>query len=336
MYLSFVKNPFKMVRYPKMFRHFYFINFHKFSMSKLTKRNTYLERAKNSKKAVQRIFICNNEFNEMIKGKILSEEPFFCCRYGNSEVTACFFSELKNKGIIPQITNDLLQTAKTGPGVFPKSETVYLEFAQKYIESFRSADFNSYWGTVLMEEYLIDNHMSKSCVQYAMRALEPFQYEEPWTWALEGKKVLVIHPFADLIEQQYQKRNVLFDKKILPDMELITLKAIQSSGETVPEGYADWCEAFSYLEEKCQNIDFDVALLGCGSYAVPLASSIKRMGKKSIVLGGMMQLMFGIKGARWEESRPDIVAMYNEHWVRATGGYVVKDAKNMVDGPAYW
>lgn len=79
-----------------------------------------------------------------------------------------------------------------------------------------------------------------------------------------------------------------------------------------------------------------MALLACGSYAVPLASKLKNAGKQAIIPGGMMQLMFGIKGARWEASRPDIVAMYNDAWVRAGEGYRVKNADRMVDGAAYW
>lgn len=62
---------------------------------------------------------------------------------------------------------------------------------------------------------------------------------------------------------------------------------------------------------------------------------MKQAGKKAIVLGGMMQLMFGIKGAGWEQSRPDIIALYNDSRGRATE-YKVKDADKMVDGPAYW
>lgn len=55
-----------------------------------------------------------------------------------------------------------------------------------------------------------------------------------------------------------------------------------------------------------------------------------------IVLGGMLQLMFGVKGTRWEKTRPDIVAMYNEAWVRPNEKDKVLDADKMVDGAAYW
>ena len=147
----------------------------------------------------------------------------------------------------------------------------------------------------------------------------------------------MIHPFAELIESQYKKRDALFpNKEILPECDLKTVKAIQSSGETIPREFQNWNDALDALYDQCMKQSFKVALLSCGSYAVPLASRLKKSGKQAIVLGGMMQLMFGIKGKRWEASRPDIVEMYNDSWVRAGEADRVKDADKMVDGAAYW
>lgn len=337
MYFNTVPGGYRMLRHPNMLVQFYFRNLVKFSLSKYMKRNVYLERAKKSGKAVGRTFLSNEQFNTEIQQKIASGEPFFCCRYGNSEFTACFYALLRKKGILDCINEKLLKTAKSGPGIFPESEETYLQFADSYMEALAEADMNAYWGSVLMEEYLIDRIMKKKCTQYAMRALEPFQYADPWTQALKGMKVLVVHPFKELIQQQYARRKEIFpEKEILPDFDLKVVKAIQSSGETMPEDYRNWSEALDALYSQCMKEDFQVALLSCGSYAVPLAARLKAAGKQAIVVGGMLQLMFGIKGARWEASRPDIVAMYNDAWVRAGGNYRVKNADKMVDGAAYW
>ena len=54
----------------------------------------------------------------------------------------------------------------------------------------------------------------------------------------------------------------------------------------------------------CQDIkklDFDIALLGCGAYGLPLCNFIKSDLKKSaIYIGGGLQLLFGVIGRRWE------------------------------------
>lgn len=337
MYFNTIPKGYRMLRYPKIMADFYVTNFIKFSLDKITKRNIWLDHAKKTGASVARPFIPNEEFNEVIKKKLDSNEPFFCCRYGNSELTACFYALLRKRGILDNINSKLLKTAKSGPGVFPEKEDVYLKFADTYVEALGNADMNAYWGNVLMEEFMIRSYIKKDCTQYAMRALEPFQYDNPWTNSILGRSVLVIHPFAELIESQYKKRDTLFPgKRILPDCDLKTVKAIQSSGETVPQEFQNWNDALDALYEQCMKQDFQVALLGCGSYAVPLASRLKNSGKQVIILGGMMQLMFGIKGQRWETSSPDIVTLYNDSWVRAGEADRVKDADKMVDGAAYW
>jgi hypothetical protein len=48
--------------------------------------------------------------------------------------------------------------------------------------------------------------------------------------------VLVIHPFADSIEAQYRRRELLFDNPgVLPDFHLKTVRAVQSlAGNKAP------------------------------------------------------------------------------------------------------
>ena len=63
--------------------------------------------------------------------------------------------------------------------------------------------------------------------------------------------------------------------------------------------------------------DFDVALIGCGAYGFPLAAKIKRAGKIALHLGGFTQLLFGIKGARWENAQDYYRKLLdNPAWVR--------------------
>ncbi|MFA7636511.1 MAG: hypothetical protein WCX81_01965 [Monoglobales bacterium] len=335
MYISMIKNPLKMIKHPKLFWEFYIYNFAKIARLKITKKNRLFKK-KQPARALHRDFLRNDEYNNYLKERISDDKPFFSCRYGNSELVACFISELYTKKIIDRISPAALKKAKSGPGVFPATEETYLSFADHYTQALKEADSSAYWEDVLMEEYLINQYIPKEAVLYKMRALEPFSFENPWTMALRGKRVLVVHPFSDLIISQYQKRDKLFSNPhILPEFNLEVVQAVQSSGDTVPDNFENWTQALDGLWEECKCKEYDVALLACGSYAVPLAARMKKQGKKAIVLGGMLQLIFGIKGARWEESRPDIVDLYNEQWVRATQ-YKVKDADKMVDGPAYW
>jgi len=163
--------------------------------------------------------------------------------------------------------------------------------------------------------------------------------------ALQNKKVLVIHPFNESIECQYKKRNKLFkNQKTLPDFELITYKSIQSiaGNETT---YKNWFDALKSMENEIEKINFDICILGCGAYGLPLAAFIKRLGKKSIHLGGGVQLLFGIKGSRWENNykwkylpetiNTNYTMLYNDYWTRPLLNETPKNAFKMENG-AYW
>ena len=58
-----------------------------------------------------------------------------------------------------------------------------------------------------------------------------------------------------------------------------------------------------------------IALIGCGAYGLPLAAHVKRINKQAIHMGGALQILFGIKGKRWD-NHPTIGNLYNEYWVR--------------------
>jgi hypothetical protein len=165
--------------------------------------------------------------------------------------------------------------------------------------------------------------------------LEPFFATNPWTLALEGKKVLVVHPFAETIISQYSKRELLFDNNLLPLFELKTIKAVQSvAGEKT--NFKDWFEALESMKNKIDSTDYDICIIGCGAYGFPLAAHVKRSGKKAVHLAGVTQLLFGIKGKRWEEF---IVwpyeNLFNEHWVRPKENDKPKSA-DIVEGACYW
>jgi hypothetical protein len=165
--------------------------------------------------------------------------------------------------------------------------------------------------------------------------LEPFFCERPWTHALAGLKVLVVHPFEETIRSQYAKRSLIFPDGLLPDFELQTIRAVQSLlGEPTP--FRDWFDALNHMKKEIDRRDFDVCLIGCGAYGLPLAAHVKRMGRKAIHLAGATQLLFGIIGARWEDY---IVYPYmnlmNEHWVRPAAHERPKNASAM-ENACYW
>lgn len=165
--------------------------------------------------------------------------------------------------------------------------------------------------------------------------LEPFFAEKPWTHALAGKNVLVVHPFEQSIISQYSRRTDIFPNGMLPQFTLKTVKAVQTIAGERSE-FCDWFAALDYMKAEMDAIDYDICIIGAGAYGFPLAAHAKRMGKKAVHLGGVTQMLFGIKGRRWDES--DIWPyrqLYNEHWVRPATAELPKHAVK-VEGACYW
>ena len=91
--------------------------------------------------------------------------------------------------------------------------------------------------------------------------------------------------------------------------------------------------------------DYDICLIGCGAYGFHLAAHAKRAGKKAVHLGGVLQMLFGIKGNRWEDPNygvPELgiprgwyLQLFNEYWVKPGEALRSKNA-DKVEGACYW
>ena len=96
----------------------------------------------------------------------------------------------------------------------------------------------------------------------------------------------------------------------------------------------DWFGRLDRMKQEISELDFDIALIAAGPYGFPLAAEIKRTGRKAVVVGGVLQLFFGIRGARWDNS-PKHRNLYNEYWIRPGDECKPKDFYR-VEGGCYW
>ena len=164
---------------------------------------------------------------------------------------------------------------------------------------------------------------------------------KPWTLALEEKNVLVVHPFTETIQTQYTQRKLVHkDPRILPKFSLITIKAVQSITGQKPDNYDTWFDALQYMQDEIDKTNYDVCIIGCGAYGFLLAAHCKRMGKKAIHLGGATQLLFGIKGKRWEDpcygfNGTSYTSYFTPYWVRPSSKEKPLQS-NTIEKGCYW
>lgn len=274
-----------------------------------------------------------NYTQNYIANCISGHKPTMISRFG------CFESKCLGEGYgisygkMQNFKSSTLHTIHNNAGVFPYGEEGAKRFFEITSPTINNIDFLGVWTTE-MHDYLVDQKCSEAMQIADLDCLEPFRFDDPWTKALKGKKVVVVHPFKETIESQYAKRELLFDNpKMLPQFDLRVVRAVQTIAGETDARFSDWGEALNYMFEECMKEDFDVAIIGCGAYGMPLASMLKDQGKVAIHLGGATQIIFGIKGGRWDNS--PISKLYNEHWVRPLSTETPQHAVS-VEKACYW
>lgn len=272
------------------------------------------------------------EGNDYIRDGILSKKPFMAGRFGSAELSAFVGLLAVKLGLRKELKKTKLEPLCKNAGFFPDTQEAVMRFCDLMAGLTSQVDLLAVWS-LIMEDYIISTYapQTRICRFYSM---EPYYHKDPWSRALENKKVLVIHPFEKTILHQYEKRKSLFDNKnVLPEFELKTIKAVQTIAGEKSE-FSDWFEALDYMYDKAAAIDFDVAIIGCGAYGFPLAAKIKKMGRQAVHMAGATQLLFGIKGARWDTD-PFVSKLYNDHWVRPDRSETPPNA-GLVEGGCYW
>ena len=144
---------------------------------------------------------------------------------------------------------------------------------------------------------------------------------------------------ADAIRAQYQKRGELFTNapgggNTLPELASLTvIPAVQGlAGQKT--GYDTWFDALAAMEKQMDACDYEVAIIGAGAYGLPLAAHARDTGHVAIQMSGATQLLFGIKGRRWD-THPQISKLYNPAWVRPAPAEQPAN-KQAVEGGSYW
>jgi hypothetical protein len=199
-------------------------------------------------------------------------------------------------------------------GVYPEDDAALSRFCQSYSRTLGELDLLAVWFH-RGERQLVTNFAAQATL-VSLTALEPFYHQRPWSQHLSGKRVLVVSPFSETIKSQYVRREQVWRSRpeVLPTFELDTLRC-PLSAMLVKPAFPDWFTALEAMQQEMSRRSFDVLLVGAGAWSLALAAYAKREGKWAIHLGGPLQLLFGIRGGRWD-NHPFLQTVYNEAWVR--------------------
>lgn len=206
------------------------------------------------------------------------------------------------------------------------------EFLELYLGAMFETDVLGSWSP---GETLFGDFFPRVGID-TIRALEPFRHATPWSRSLQDKRVLVVHPFSRSIQSQYANSRVkLFeDRNVLPKFNLVTLTPFMENIRE-PDFGLDLIEQFKILRGEMESIASDVVVIGAGPLGFLLAAEAKRMGRVAVHLGGATQLLFGIRGKRWDEVEE--FGFQNEFWVLPSVDETPSEPpRALFDRGAYW
>jgi hypothetical protein len=270
-----------------------------------------------------------DEVGLCIEAALVQGVPFCAARMGHVE--ARLLGEWMFRG--GRWSRASCLEAHANAGVFPTSDAGFSAFARIYHQALQHVDLLGFWQSDHQAALVSQlNPIPSLC---RLSALEPFRQTQPWSFALQGRSVLVVHPFAASIQAQYERvgSKLFADPRILPLFELQVYRPPLTHAP-ITDGFQMWTDALYHLQDRVLSMSFDIALLGCGAYGLPLAAAIRQEGRQVIHLGGALQLLFGIRGRRWE-SDPQIQKLTSADWIRPSGDETPSMAYGIEEG-CYW
>ena len=268
--------------------------------------------------------------SDLIASAILDRKPLMIARFGSVEIKGVLYPRL------PEVLKRVMRrrvfhALRNNAGFFPVSERSVSMFSELMFQDMPLVDILGSWR---FEERFLGKSIA-GAKRVKLKYLEPYFSPRPWSKSLEGLKVVVVHPFGETIKKQYDRRALLFSNPdVLPTFSsLKVIKSVQSIAGN-DGGYSSWFSALEFMKGQLDEMDYDVAIIGCGAYGFPLAAHVKRSGRIGIHLGGATQILFGVRGGRWDD-HPVISEFYNDNWVRPVESDRPKGA-HMVEGGCYW
>ena len=265
--------------------------------------------------------------NDLARQALLRGGPFLFGRCGATEMRTV--ADWLRGGTFAEKTR---QDIRTLSGVFPTDDATLDRFCRLYVGCAHSADLLALWDVGAEREVIRGCRQTKFA---RLRALEPYYHEHPWSAALAGKKVLVVHPFRETILRQYARREQLFPgRDILPAFASLTVVPAVQGLAGQETGYASWFDALAAMQRQMDEADYEVAIIGAGAYGLPLAAHARDTGHVAVQMSGATQLLFGIRGKRWDD-HPVISKLYNDAWVRPAESEGIA-RREAVEGGSYW
>ena len=224
--------------------------------------------------------------------------------------------------------DDLLYTSA---GIYIEDETDFQNWSEMYINAIKNTNFLLQWSNA--DKKLLSKIKRKDNISRSFIGLEPFTLgKDGWHYFLKDKKVLCISPFSKSIQANIENYSFIWN-----NAHIGKVYTIQASYPEILEGKnpTNWQIKLDKVIDQINKVDFDVATIGYGGFSLIIGDYIRNLGKTSIHLGGSNQILYGIKGKRWDKNFEAYSWYGGNYWIRPSKNEVPKFNK-MLEGGAYW
>jgi hypothetical protein len=276
------------------------------------------------------------EDNLKIKNIIDNNNRFFIGRIPEIEVNVLYqYNKLK------KVSDNSLKILENNAGIKIIGEESLKEYTEEYLTAYKLCtgiciwDGQMYSTNKLGQDYVCEE--TPNIPKINAIGLEPyyFLHKEHWMQSIKNKRILIISQFIKSIEKQVNKGlNNILGQEWFEGCSFIYVKApLTLAGN---HNGKDWQEYFKLLVQDInKNQEFDIAMVSCGGYGIPVCKYIySELNKSVMYIGGALQLFFGIIGRRWFTNK-DILALTNDEWIRPDKSEKPDNFTNVEKG-CYW
>jgi len=293
--------------------------------------------------------ITKDEFVTDIKDAVAAHRGYAAAKIGMSQKHWMYYEVFLSRRVDPEEIRTYEKELKfhclKQEGVFPESCDFYLEFNRFYMQHVKNLDCVGvfYWPASMEMEliryYGLKNKLIHFVLQEPDRSI-PSNDNNCYLPFFRNKKLLIICPFAGVLKERatqetFERVWSKSGKKWFYPKQVDAVEFPYGFAQETHRKYSTVMDLFDFIMGKINQKDFDVALIGAGGLSIPVASTIKNMGKVAIDLGGHLQFIFGVIGKRWRDSEEGKRNYYNDWWIDMPEKYKPKET-DVCDNGAYW
>ena len=287
-----------------------------------------------------------NTTNEYIKNLITNKDRFMITRTGwGAEPIISYGFVYNNPRFLGMHARNILEY---NAGIYNQNQENLRKWAYLYHNAIKNSTCCFVWKnervspSIKQAQIILTTGVNNMSAEY----LDPLEAVEsgktPWTQKLYGKKLLIISPFTDSIKYQNDRGYNLIsgDNRLFhPDQKYIYYKTFNTLGGNFV--HSNWVETFIKMIKDISILDFDIALVSCGGYGLPICDFIySKMNKSSIYVGGVLPLLFGVTCQRYKDRnynagmiKPNANEQVNMRSFQKLYGY---NGNNEVENKCYW